>query len=82
MTIVQVDKEHSTGGWAEEDRQERVYVCVPVASGESNRIPKAAFRFVNRRIEKDYSEVSNHTRVLKVENMSKDQFDMMFTHIN
>jgi len=79
MNIVQVDKELSGGAWSELDR---VYVCVPVDLNESDNVREAAFRFVNKRKEVDYSEMANHTRILAIENMSKDQFDMMFTHVN
>ena len=82
MTIVQVDKELPNGGWCVEGENKKVYVSVPSDGDISAVIREAAFRFVNKRKENDYTEMANHTSILAVENMSEDQFNIMFTHVN
>lgn len=83
MTIVQVDKQ-IRGRWAEgAETQSQVHVDIPGGDEPpSDAIRKAAFRFVNRRKEIDYSEMANHTLIISVIPVSMDQFNLMFTHIN
>lgn len=83
MTLVLVDKQHPFEGWAHSNgHQEQVYVDVPIIADERDKCRKSAFRFVNKRREVDYQELATHARILTVESMTKEQFDMMFTHIN
>ena len=55
------------------------FINVPMDN--CNIARKVAFRFVLKRTEKDYNELVNHTRNLKIIDLSSDVASILMSHL-